>query len=319
MMRAAYSPGTTSRYVELGPPFPEGRLQKLKKAFNPPWLPHYVAYIRQRLPYYLGGQENPCQPLLPMLKALKSATESYLETAIMIAGITVPFYITKEFQFILDSARLSASLGGHKFGGTASDAAGMYAMYAYGIGVTECSLAPGMPLLPEQLILTVEYSKAALTAMLIYEECAVPQEKRLIHDTNLGSRHDGSEDHRSSLESTLRDILELPIKDGFGGEDLTYISNLVVFGESAGDLHLHEALKRVLGEQYGQLMERSVVGSAPGAVDDLFATLTGVPRVNAVHNGSDRIDPLFAAARGKAYMNFPVDDGEGCTNPVWVT
>ena len=103
--------------------------------------------------------------------------------------------------------------------------------------------------------------------------------RRVLHDTDLGldQSHGGSESHREKLEASHKEIVSLPMNDGGNGEELEYINNLVLLGESAGDSQHHDVLKKALGEQFGRLVN------------------------TANQSESDSINPLYAASRGVAF------------------
>lgn len=48
------------------------------------------------------------------------------------------------------------------------------------------SVGQGQPNDPTQLTLTVDYTQAALTALLFVEECGVLEYRRVLHDTRFG-------------------------------------------------------------------------------------------------------------------------------------
>jgi hypothetical protein len=209
-----------------------------------------------------------------MLKALKAATESYLETTVLATEIVVPFPVTEGYRKAVRSACSSISL---RMPMSAQPPAGIVAARAHGIGQKHCPDDEDDD--PPQLILTVEYSKAALTALVVYEECGVFEYRRVLHDINLGldQLRGGSESIREKLETSLRELVRLPMNDGGNGEELKYINNLVLLGESAGDSQLNDVLKKVIREEDGRRV------------------------VTASQSGSDAIDPLFAASRGAAF------------------
>lgn len=247
---------------------------------------------RDYLPPWRSGNDARSQPLSDMLKALKTATESYLGSKISAAEIVMPFPVSTSN---LDSLRAASSSVSLHQPMSAQPPAGILAARAYGMHGTCNYTAPGGvpdedPMDdPEQLILTVDYSRAALTTLLVDEECGVFEIRRVLHNPHLGL--DGLRESRatsSDLESALRNVTQLPLKDG-NGASLNRISNLVLLGESAGDLRLHDALRRVLGEQYGRLVKA------------------------ASESRSSFIEPLFAPSRGVAWdcwdrLNYRKDD-----------
>jgi len=244
--------------------------------------------LRDYLPPWLGGNDPGTQSLSWMLKALKTATESYLQASLSTAEVVVPFPVAESS---LDALRAACSSLSLRMPLSAQPPAGILAARAHGVG-GNCDTEDDDP---AQLILTVDYSRAALTALLVAEECGIFEDRRVLHDTRLGadalsrgSDAPGSISSRSDLASALRDITRLPLEDGNGAE-VKRVGELALLGESAGDRRLHDVLKEVLGEQSGSL-------------------------VTTVSDGRRRvIDPLFAASRGVAQdcwsrMNFRPDD-----------
>jgi hypothetical protein len=241
--------------------------------------------LRDYLPPWLGGKRP--RTLVPMLRALKAAVESYLETTISNADIVVPFPITDSFHESVHSACSSISLS---MGAFDLPIAGIFAAPMYGIGKKPC-LDDDDP--QPQLILTIEYSRAALTAFIILEECTIFERRRVLHDTNLGLdqlRGDpGSGSTREKLEASLGEFICLPMNDGGNGEKLRYINNLVLLGESAGDPQLHDVLKKIIGERYGRLMA-TVDNSGLGVIDPLFVGARGIAYYSWVRQDMDEND-----------------------------
>ena len=92
---------------------------------------------------------------------------------------------------------------------------------------------------PAQFILTVDYSRAALTTPLVVKKCSVFEVHHVLHNTNLGT--DALSKGFNTLEfcstnigvmRALRHITGLPLKDG-NGAGLKQIYELVTLGESA--------------------------------------------------------------------------------------
>lgn len=59
------------------------------------------------------------------------------------------------------------------------------ALHVYGIGPGECGYFSD-PDDPAQLFLTIEHTRAELTALLVLEECGVDDNVRVLHETDLG-------------------------------------------------------------------------------------------------------------------------------------
>ena len=266
---------------------------------------------RDYLPPWLGGHQTRFQPLPSMLRALKVVTESYLEKPLSDAEVVVPFPVTDSFLDTLRSACFSLSL---RMPMSAQPPAGILAARANGIGgkcnnaAAETADVPNSDQqqfepLAGQLILTVDYSRAALTALLVFEECSVFEQRYVLHDTRLGTdeRLTRATDARG-LSTTPRDLLArslrkvtslLPFEVG-NGAGMSRISELVLLGESAGDRLLHDALTEVLSECSYDFPAK-VLKMPGGSFDPLFAASRGLAldcwdRLN--HGRSERGDEL---------------------------
>lgn len=125
-----------------------------------------------------------------MLRALKVATELYLEGPLLDPEVVVSFSVINFFFDAFRSVCFSLSLSMFMF---AQPSAGVLAARANGIG-GQC--INGVEIVdfpnsnqqqdPEQLILTVDYSRAAMTALLVVEECSVFEYRHVLHDIRLG-------------------------------------------------------------------------------------------------------------------------------------
>ena len=247
---------------------------------------------RDYLPPWLGGHQTRFQPLPSMLKALKVATESYLEGPLSDAEVVVPFPVTNSFLETLRSACSSLSLSMPM---SAQPPAGILAARANAIGghCTNGVETVDFPNSeqqqePEQLILTIDYSRAAMTALLVVEECSIFEYRHVLHDTRLGSnelltrekndaRDRSSPTRRDLLARALRNVTSLlPLEDG-NGAGLSRISDLVLLGESAGDRLLRDALTEALSELSYDFPVAAALGKpAVGSFDPLFAASRGV-------------------------------------------
>ena len=133
-----------------------------------------------------------------------------------------------------------------------------------------------------QLILTVDYSDAALTAILVFEECNIFEYRRVLHDMRLGASTLSTtpENGQNDLVHALRNITALPLEDG-NGVELIHISEVVLLGERADDRRLHKALEEVLFRD-----KRNARSDIAGRGNDRI---------------TNHVGPLFAASRGVAY------------------
>ena len=235
--------------------------------------------LRHYLPPWLGGKNARTQSLSRMLQALKTAVESYLETPLSTVEVVVPFPASDSY---LDSLRSACSSLSLQIPRSAQPPAGIFAARAQGIGgkcntglVDDTSEQTRTDDL-EQMLLTVDYSRAALTALLVFEECGVFEDRRVLHDTSIGT--DGltreSKNGHDELVHALRHVTRLPLEDG-NGAGLKQISQLVLLGESAGDQQLEDVLKEVLGQQLRSLLAAAHDRSG-GVTNPLFAASRGV-------------------------------------------
>ena len=271
----------TSLHATADHPLLDDALKSGTGAAQPPL---FQQSLRDYLPPWLGGNENPPDSLLMMLRTLKTATESYLEAPLSAAEIVFPFPVSSSY---LDTLRAACfSLGLH-MPMSAQPPAGITAATARRIGgkcnyiVDDKVSEQNQEDDPAQLILTVDYSRAALTTLLVVEECGVFEVRRVVHDTNLGtdvlakgSDNSGSCSTKDGLTNALHNVTHLPLKDGNGAE-LTKISELVMLGESASNQRLINVLKDVLADQSNNLVA-TMDARQVGNMDPVFAASRGV-------------------------------------------
>ena len=197
-----------------------------------------------------------------MLQALQTATEFYLQTSPPTTlQIALPFLPSPSQLSSLRKACYSLSLRPLHL---SVPPAGIIVVAAFGLGGTcDRDIVKDTPTSepyedgrndPDQLILTVDYSRAAMTAMLVFEGCGVFEQLRVKHETGLGSEalSMNTGDGKIRLVQALKDIATLPLEMG-NGAGIGYLNELVVMGEAADDPVLHEALVEVLLE--GDLVE----------------------------------------------------------------
>jgi hypothetical protein len=102
----------------------------------------------------------------------------------------------------------------------------------------------------KQLVLTVEYSQAALTALVLHECSHVFEVLYILYSTEfrLDQLRAGSGTDVKKMETSLRELLRLPMNPGGDGEELRFINNLVLLGKAAGNSRLHDVLKKILDD-----------------------------------------------------------------------
>lgn len=240
-----------------------------------------VQSLREYLPPWLGGHDYSHETLSWMLKALKAASESYLEVPVPTAEITTPFPITKPFFDTLRSIAKSLSI--QMYQTPAPPGGRLAALFVYGIGPGVCD---DLLMLnePAQLFLTVEYTRAALTALLVVEECGIYDTVRVLHETDLGADRLTGPNRQTKLADALRGFTQLRVEDYWQDlESLKSLSNVVLLGESAADPLLHDVLKDVLSKQQQK-------------TDFLLA--------DAGDRRKRPIDPVFTPSMGAAHLDF---------------
>ncbi|KAL8928487.1 MAG: hypothetical protein Q9208_001721 [Pyrenodesmia sp. 3 TL-2023] len=229
-------------------------------------LPLALQSFSNLLPHWFGLNDVGTLALSEMLQSLKIASESYLEAPLAGVEVVVPFSASDAFLRRLRST--SSSLGIY-LPESAHPPAGILAACAYGLGeyCADDVVAPA-----GKVILTVDYSRAALTALLADEDCGILEIEEELHDTTLGA--DALSTSPVQVRAGLvRAFRKLTSRRSHRME----ISELVLIGESAGDKQLQDVLKEVLKERFDMLLK--------GANE----RRTGV------------LDPLFVASRVVAY------------------
>lgn len=233
--------------------------------------------FRNYLPPWLGGRDVRAQSLTGMLSALKTASESYLEASLSTVAVITPFRVSDVYLDALHSACSSLFL---KRAMSTPPEAGVFAALARGIG-GQCDEDHGK-YDPEQFVLTIDYSRAALTAIIFKEECNIFESWRAVHNMSLGTDNlskvydmPGSKSSREELADTFRELTSLPSSGGGDGASLKHIRHLALVGESANDKRLHDALKEVLLEQYHELCAASNDKCHSSVSNPLFAASRG--------------------------------------------
>lgn len=213
----------------------------------------------------LMGKAEPdlrSKPLSDMLHSLRIATESYLETRVITVDV---FFPSRPSSAMVRSLRLAASNSGLDLTGT-SAAAGQIAAFDILGDNWDCED-------PEKLIVTVEWSRAALAAMLYSVDCGVFEGIRGFQSFTLGSE-DFSKSKRSAILQKLRDLIQTPT-------EFDRIGAFIVLGEDGGDDRLWSMLRTAF--------TLADWGPQPIVTLDMF-------------NGD--VDPAFVAALGAAKDNW---------------
>ena len=221
-----------------------------------------------------------------MLRALTTAAESYLGIPVPVADTVVPMSISvpSKGRNLLEAATsavgLERALGFPQAGSLAAMANDVGPYYQDN---TRC-IERGEPL---KLVLTVDYSRASLDAVLYWEEDCIFELDREIHDVNLGASAmercmHSTEDERCyyRLVEALAQLTNKPINPNRPSL-ASRVDALVLLGEKGTDPHLRLALRHVLANQ--------IILPGVGAADP---------------GEKDIVDPTFAAARGIAAASW---------------
>ena len=119
-----------------------------------------------------------------MLQALNTAAEASLGTSLSTVEVVIPFPASDSYLDVLRSACSSLSL---RMPTSAQPPGGILTARVYGIG-GKCNMGPVDNASEqkqrddlEQIILTIDYSRAALTALLIVEERGNFEYRRILH------------------------------------------------------------------------------------------------------------------------------------------
>ena len=245
--------------------------------------------LRDHLPPWLGGLDEPTQAVAAMLKSLKTATEAYVDVPETDANVALPFVPSATYKGILHAALSSIPLDAPTWASAgAPSPAGEYAAWAHGL-TGHCAYypEPGDPKDdPEQLILTIDHNRAGLSALLLDEECGVLERRRTLYGADFGAdallhRCKGAvqpdDECLANLRQAMRQLTELPLKSG-NGAGLMHISELVLHGDSTSDPRLHSVLKDVLREHQG-LNITTLAERWHGTIDPVFAASRGLAQV----------------------------------------
>lgn len=242
---------------------------------GPPGMIEYLPPIRKYLPPWLGGpgQELPderTQSLITMLRVLKHATETYMDTDISNVAVAVPFNVECTWRFrspLSTQTQIEEAASALDLRASWSEAPSPVAWEdrlsrPMERNFSSWKCAPQ----DEALALVVDFSNAALTVQLQVRECDNSYSEYLLHSTELGAQKlFANRNWRKVLADALRRVTVLPVPernsppdednpDANRFKDLDRISHLVLFGDSARDARLHETLRDFFGEQYSELI-----------------------------------------------------------------
>lgn len=271
----------------------------------PTWLQPTVGRLCSHLPRSWFGKlhlDHTARAFAPILHTLKTATESYLGMvdSLHAIGISLPQSMSPQLHHSLQTAASSISLCLLELR-LSRFPAGVHAAAGYGVDA-KCWNFPRDYCDEERLVLTIDYSRAALTALLFHEDAPLYRTLRSIHSEALGGAEldriclspDYLEsDCTAALRAALTNITRLPVSEDKDAKDIPFIQTIVLHGESASDSRLNSVLRDVLRRDGN---------------DNVGVITNGGQAVNAV-------SPLYAAAHGIAEVSLAVIDQpplDGC-------
>jgi hypothetical protein len=201
---------------------------------------------RWHLPPWLGGKRRPATPVIPMLRTLKTATESYLEEQVTWVSIVLPFQQSGLFLEDLHASLPALSL---KTPRLLRAAAGLT------VWDTHCITDPKECSGDEEPsnVLSVDYTKSAFTGTIFEEECCTYVSRNLVYYPSLGFGAVAADPTagRERLQSALNKLINTSLGSVPDGKRDEILSNVVLTGEFGDDIILGEVVKKVLREQYG--------------------------------------------------------------------
>ena len=200
--------------------------------------------LHQLLPW-LRGSERPTNPIVPMLNALKTATESYLQEQMKYVEVVLTFHQSDQFLEDLSSALSELSLKTLRFLRAPS---GMW------VWDTQC-----MPSTVDwadrsaETVTCIDYTKVSLTATTFDEEGDCVYENHCYtHHSSLGSDVVSADpsNGRERLQSALKQLLQSSSVSQPDAKPVIILKDVLVLGETGNDPVLRQVLDQVLKQAY---------------------------------------------------------------------
>ncbi|KAG9525185.1 hypothetical protein KCV07_g1474, partial [Aureobasidium melanogenum] len=236
-------------------------------------LQNVIDYMSSLWPKKPAPPTPEAECLLWMLKALKTATEAYLEEPVQYVLIAnpVPLEHSDIYKSTISSATssLGLTLGQPTF--LAAEAAAI----AYNVkGACDDPYNPNPD--DNRLFVAISHNRATFSAFLLEEECDHFYELRSYHNKTLGSASEVSREEKSTaMKHALKEISTKPFPDKWGSSGT--IQDVVSYGEATDDPLLRSVLKEVFGSEL-ETLEADVQQAGVGAVDPLFAGSRGAAK-----------------------------------------
>ena len=192
-----------------------------------------------------------------MLRALRAAAEGYFEAKITTVEVVFPFLINQKGFSDTSSATEALSVRVPRFPINLST---LVILQLSGLD-QDCG-----DIEEDRLVLTIDFSRAALTTNLFVDTCGIIERKHDFHSIELGADAllATPEVTGENIAQALHKISELP-RDVWDTE-ADHISYIVLLGESACDHRFHDVLKEAFGKSH-----RVMINSGKGCETYLFA------------------------------------------------
>ena len=231
--------------------------------------------------------------LSPMIEALRNATEAYLDVPLKNTDVVFPFPVSDAYY---DAVYSNLSSSRFEEAMWRQPPAGLRASFAYGWDTGACYSSRLRSRVGDHVtktymqLLTIDYSRAALTALLV--ELCFDEENlqldRYLHETRLGlnSLRTGPEG-RDAIVKAIRDFAQMPPDWHDGGP---IIMKIMLLGESADNPELHGAIREALRLPLHDPVTDTTEG--PKVHENLIMNDQGIRKTPVEH--------LFAASRGVA-------------------
>ncbi|KAG9843230.1 hypothetical protein KCU98_g8183, partial [Aureobasidium melanogenum] len=256
-------------------PSSKDRPNKPPRIVLPTRLQDKINYVSSLWPGRLPAPTPEAESLLWMLKALKAATEAYLEQSIQYVEITNPALLGSSATYMASIGSASSALGlemGRPQFLAAEAAARTHNVrgrcdewYDFPEGFNEDDTQ-------YRLFVAVGYNRATFSVFLMDEVCDTIFDLRTYHNSSLGSDSTlPREERHAMLKNALEDITRRPYQSKFNHER---IQDVVLFGEATED----RVLRSVLEDIFGSGLDKLDVGGRQNAIDPLFAASRGAAR-----------------------------------------
>lgn len=189
-----------------------------------------------------------------MIHALKADTEAFLEHGLNIAEVAIPLvpYPHENVTLNIAAALRNASLQSYRSPQRNGEVAARLLPLR-----DNCSYY-GDPLIeddPPQVVLTVEYTQASLTAVLWEDDCQLFTDMRQLYSEDIGAARlrdcrdstvQTNDQCNRELHSALQEVTKLPATCADSSYDR--IDWVMIFGEASDDTNLNQVLRDILKE-----------------------------------------------------------------------